>query len=82
MSLFKKAVLTMACLTLFTIGAHASASAVYIAQNAAGAANGADCADAKPVSFFNTAGQLGLRNGPNRPRHHGASVRHDCRSCE
>jgi hypothetical protein len=59
MSLFKKAVLTMACLTLFTIGAHASANAVYIAQNAAGAANGADCADAKPVSFFNTPGNWG-----------------------
>jgi len=59
MSLFKKAVLTMACLTLFTIGARASATAVYIAQNAAGAANGADCADAKPVSFFNNAANWG-----------------------
>ncbi len=59
MSLFKKAVLTMACLSLFAIGARASATAVYIAQNATGAANGADCADAKPVSFFNTPGNWG-----------------------
>lgn len=32
---------------------------VYIAQNSAGAASGADCADAYPVSFFNTGTNWG-----------------------
>jgi hypothetical protein len=59
MNLFKKTVMTLACLALFAIGADASAKAVYLAQNATGAANGADCADAEPVSFFNTQGNWG-----------------------
>ena len=37
----------------------ASATNIYIAQNAAGAANGADCADALAVTFFNTAANWG-----------------------
>jgi hypothetical protein len=37
---------------------------IYIAQNAAGAANGADCADALPVSWFNNAANWG--NGPTQ----------------
>jgi hypothetical protein len=35
------------------------ANDIYIAQNATGAANGADCADANAVSFFNTSGNWG-----------------------
>jgi hypothetical protein len=54
-----KIVLAFACLAVSGITAHASEANIYIAQNAAGAANGADCADAKPVSFFNTAGNWG-----------------------
>lgn len=37
----------------------ASAPNVYIAQASAGAANGADCADAYAYSFFNTSGNWG-----------------------
>ena len=59
MSMVKKILLALACLTFMTLGARASATNVYIAQNAAGAGNGADCADAKPVSFFNTSGNWG-----------------------
>ena len=55
----KKILLALACLTLMTISSHASATNIYIAQNATGAANGADCGDAKPVSFFNTSGNWG-----------------------
>src|SRR5713226_5089849 len=40
----------------------ASATNVYIAQNSAGVGNGADCADALPVSWFNNHGNWG--NGP------------------
>jgi hypothetical protein len=55
----KKILLALACLTLMTISSHAAATNIYISQNAAGAANEADCADAKPVSFFNTSGNWG-----------------------
>jgi hypothetical protein len=43
--------------TTFLSASIASASAVnvYVAQNSAGAANGADCADAFPASWFNSA---------------------------
>lgn len=37
----------------------ASATNIYIAQRAAGAANGADCADAYAYTFFNTTGDWG-----------------------
>lgn len=37
----------------------ASATSVYIAQSSTGAASGADCADAFPVSWFNTAANWG-----------------------
>jgi hypothetical protein len=63
---------TMACLLFFAIDAHASATNIYIAQNAAGAANGADCADAKPVSFVNSAGNWGAGSaqiGPGTTAH-------------
>jgi hypothetical protein len=36
-----------------------SAASIYIAQTAAGSANGADCADAYAYSFFNTGGNWG-----------------------
>jgi hypothetical protein len=64
MGIFKKTVMMLGCLALFAISAHASATNVYIAQNGAGAANGADCADALPVSFFNNSGNWG--SGPNQ----------------
>jgi len=59
MSILMKTLVTLACLVLCALGACASATNVYIAQNATGAANGADCADAEPVSFFNTSGNWG-----------------------
>ncbi len=37
----------------------ASATAVYIAQTAAGSANGSNCTNAYPVTFFNTSGNWG-----------------------
>jgi hypothetical protein len=37
----------------------ASAANVYVAQNSTGAANGADCADAYAVTFFNTSSNWG-----------------------
>jgi len=37
----------------------ASVANVYIAQNAAGSANGADCADALPLTWFNSAANWG-----------------------
>ena len=36
-----------------------TANNIYIAQSATGAANGADCADAQPVSFFNSSSNWG-----------------------
>jgi len=40
---------------------------LYIAQTAAGSGNGADCADALPVSFFNTAANWGASAGQIGP---------------
>jgi hypothetical protein len=52
--------LVMAIVTLlFPSGVAASASNIYLAQNSAGAANGADCADALPYTFFNSSGNWG-----------------------
>jgi hypothetical protein len=59
MSILKKTVMTLACLACFALSTHASASNIYVAQNSSGSANGADCADAKPVSFFNSSGNWG-----------------------
>jgi hypothetical protein len=42
---------------------------VYIAQNASGAANGADCADARPVSFFNNSANWPNPIGPGTTVH-------------
>jgi hypothetical protein len=47
-------------LLLLLVGAStAHASNVYVAQSSAGAANGASCADALPVLFFNNSGNWG-----------------------
>lgn len=53
--------LLSAVMVLFLSASVCSASAtnIYIAQNSAGAANGADCADPLPVSFFNNAANWG-----------------------
>jgi hypothetical protein len=45
----------------------AMANDIYIAQSAVGGANGADCADAFPVNFFNTAGNWGSAAGQIGP---------------
>lgn len=45
----------------------ASSKDIYIAQNSAGAANGADCADALPVSWFNSASNWGDGSGQIGP---------------
>jgi len=42
-----------------TATAATASNNIYVAQNSAGAANGADCADASPVSFFNSSGNWG-----------------------
>jgi hypothetical protein len=44
-----------------------SGAAIYVAQNAAGSGNGADCSDAKPVSFFNTTSNWGSASGQIGP---------------
>lgn len=44
---------------VFGCAKSASANDIYIAQNATGAANGADCNDAYAVTFFNTAKNWG-----------------------
>ena len=47
--------------------AAANASDLYIAQNAAGAINGADCADAYAVAWFNTPANWGSNSGQIAP---------------
>jgi len=49
----------LAFLLLMPSLASAQAQNVYIAQSAAGAANGADCADARVYTFFNNSGNWG-----------------------
>jgi hypothetical protein len=44
---------------LFVVPARSSTANVYIAQNSQGGATGADCADALPVSFFNSGANWG-----------------------
>lgn len=51
--------LVVAALFLSASICSASATNVYIAQNAAGSANGADCADALAVGFFNSVANWG-----------------------
>jgi hypothetical protein len=47
-------------ITLSVLGGPSTpANDVYIAQNSAGAANGADCADARAVTFFNDSNSWG-----------------------
>jgi hypothetical protein len=48
-------------------GAQAAAADVYIAQSAAGTADGSSCANAKAVSFFNTASNWGAGAGQIGP---------------
>ncbi|MHB8639935.1 MAG: hypothetical protein ACYDBL_09050 [Candidatus Acidiferrales bacterium] len=57
--LIKFAVAVTTALALASI-CSASAINIYIAQNTAGSANGADCADAYAVMFFNTPGNWGM----------------------
>jgi hypothetical protein len=45
------------------VTAPAGGPQIYVAQNAAGAASGADCADAKTVSFFNSSSNWGTGSG-------------------
>ena len=52
-------IVTVFSFLLFVPPAAASLPAVYIAQTAGGANTGADCANASPASFFNTAGSWG-----------------------
>jgi hypothetical protein len=52
-------VLLFVSVMLGTTFCFASATNIYIAQNAAGAANGTDCADAYPVGFFNDPANWG-----------------------
>jgi hypothetical protein len=47
----------------------AATSSVYISQSGAGAQTGADCADAKPVSFFNNGANWGAPIAPGTTVH-------------
>jgi hypothetical protein len=51
------------------IAVPSKAQNVYIAQNAVGGANGADCADAYPVSFFNNSANWPNPIGPGTTVH-------------
>src|SRR5487761_950052 len=48
-----------ACLIAVSGMSFASASNIYIAQNAVGAANGTSCSAAYPYTFFNNSGNWG-----------------------
>ncbi len=52
-------VLVLAAVLLSSSICSASVANVYVAQNATGSANGADCADALPLTWVNTAGNWG-----------------------
>jgi hypothetical protein len=67
MNPLKTLALAFMCTTFFAIGAEASATNLYLAQNGTGAANGADCADATPVSFFSSSGNWGTGPGQIGP---------------
>ena len=51
--------LVVASILMSTSICSASATNVYLAQNSAGGGNGADCADALPVSWFNNSANWG-----------------------
>jgi hypothetical protein len=52
---------------LFSRPTSAQAPNLYIAQSGAGAGNGQDCADALPVSFFNSSGNWGTSSSQIGP---------------
>ncbi len=51
--------LSACAISVQLFAAFASAKDIYIAQNATGGATGADCSNARPASFFNTASNWG-----------------------
>ena len=56
------------CVSLQALGTPSpSSNDLYVAQNSAGGANGADCADALPVSWFNSASNWGGGGGQIGP---------------
>ena len=57
--LAKRSVLTLLFVALAGSNARAGVTNVYVAQVAAGAANGSSCANADAAAFFNTAGNWG-----------------------
>lgn len=57
-SISRMAVL-LSLMTISSFSAFAAATDIYIAQNSAGAASGADCADAHPISWFNSSANWG-----------------------
>lgn len=59
MPVLQRTAIAFAFVMLSAGAATASMSNIYIAQSAAGAANGADCEDALAVTFFNTAANWG-----------------------
>src|SRR2546425_11933814 len=59
-------------LVLLLFPAISSASDIYVAQNSAGADNGADCADAHSISFAQNSGNWGSGTsqiGPGKTLH-------------
>src|SRR5579872_5594160 len=56
MPVLQRIAIAFAFLMLSAGAATASANDIYIAQSAAGAANGADCADALGMTYLNVAG--------------------------
>ena len=48
-------------------GGSGSGSQIYVSQSGAGASSGADCGDAKPVSFFNSSSDWGSGAGQIGP---------------
>ena len=70
-ALFLVIILSMQIIS-FSTASGASASNIYIAQNASGSANGSSCANAYPYTFFNTSGnwgQGGSQIGPGTTVH-------------
>jgi len=54
----------LAFILMTLVASPAAATDIYVAQSATGASNGADCADAYPVTWFNTAANWGTQIGP------------------
>ena len=76
MSLFKKAVLTMACLTLFTVGAHASASCRLHRTERRWSGQRGRLRRREARQLLQHCRQLGQRLGANRTGNHCAFLRH------